>query len=367
MKNDKLKIIDIENFQSHSRTTLHLHEGVNVITGTSDTGKSAIMRALIWCVKNRPQGFAFHSTFADEGQPSRVALKFQDGQEVTRFRDEKSNQYSTHLVDKLEALRSEVPSEVSDIVNFEDYNLQSQFDKYFLLQSTAGEVVKKLNKVVGLEIITKSMKKIDVLARKASGKIETEKEIKKEKEESLLEFKNFKEIEKLVESLDKKIKDRDFDREKRLELQKIIRDIDSLDEEIQVTESWLEIEKEAEEIFKELDQLKYNRHKQKELQRGIDQIEKLDVEMAEHEEIVSLTDIAREAFMDQKRLKEITKILDDLEVTDSQIKLRERVVKKFSAVFNKTLYEIDYCPVCERDVVDDDMRNLILEYFKGTE
>ena len=211
------------------------------------------------------------------------------------------------------------------------------------------------------------MKKIDVLARKASGKIETEKEIKKEKEESLLEFKNFKEIEKLVESLDKKIKDRDFDREKRLELQKIIRDIDSLDEEIQVTESWLEIEKEAEEIFKELDQLKYNRHKQKELQRGIDQIEKLDVEMAEHEEIVSLTDIAREAFMDQKRLKEITKILDDLEVTDSQIKLRERVVKKFSAVFNKTLYEIDYCPVCERDVVDDDMRNLILEYFKGTE
>ena len=62
-----IKEIDIVNFQSHKSTHLDLVPGVNVIVGASDSGKSAIIRALRWLIWNRPVGDAFISHWADGG------------------------------------------------------------------------------------------------------------------------------------------------------------------------------------------------------------------------------------------------------------------------------------------------------------
>ena len=40
--------IKIQNFQSHKNTTIKLKPGVNIITGSSDCGKSVDIRALKW-------------------------------------------------------------------------------------------------------------------------------------------------------------------------------------------------------------------------------------------------------------------------------------------------------------------------------
>jgi DNA repair protein SbcC/Rad50 len=40
--------VRIENFQSHEDTLMEFHKGLNVITGPSDHGKSAVMRAIKW-------------------------------------------------------------------------------------------------------------------------------------------------------------------------------------------------------------------------------------------------------------------------------------------------------------------------------
>ena len=59
-----IKQINIKNFQSHKSTQLKLDPGVNVIVGSSDSGKTAIIRAYLWVVDNRPLGNAFVSHWA---------------------------------------------------------------------------------------------------------------------------------------------------------------------------------------------------------------------------------------------------------------------------------------------------------------
>jgi AAA15 family ATPase/GTPase len=53
--------IVIKNFQSHNRTVLKLHEGINGIIGRPNSGKTAIIRAILLLKNNRPSGFAYHN------------------------------------------------------------------------------------------------------------------------------------------------------------------------------------------------------------------------------------------------------------------------------------------------------------------
>ena len=55
--------ISIKNFQSHPNTELELDPGINVITGSSDNGKTSIFRALYWIIYNRPSGNSFISNW----------------------------------------------------------------------------------------------------------------------------------------------------------------------------------------------------------------------------------------------------------------------------------------------------------------
>ena len=80
-----LKII---NFQSHEDSTLDFVPGVNMILGASDSGKSAIIRALKWLVWNRPNGDAYRSNWGGETS----VQAFFDGFGVERSKD-KENMY----------------------------------------------------------------------------------------------------------------------------------------------------------------------------------------------------------------------------------------------------------------------------------
>ena len=42
----KIKTIELINFMNHVNTKIDLADGINLVTGSSDNGKSAIMRAL---------------------------------------------------------------------------------------------------------------------------------------------------------------------------------------------------------------------------------------------------------------------------------------------------------------------------------
>jgi DNA repair protein SbcC/Rad50 len=52
----KLVLVDIENFQRHQRLTLEPHDGLTAVVGSSDAGKSAVIRAIRWALLNEPTG-----------------------------------------------------------------------------------------------------------------------------------------------------------------------------------------------------------------------------------------------------------------------------------------------------------------------
>ena len=54
----KIKKLDLINFQSHKFTSLELADGLNVIVGPSDNGKTSILRAIRWVLFNEPQGMS---------------------------------------------------------------------------------------------------------------------------------------------------------------------------------------------------------------------------------------------------------------------------------------------------------------------
>lgn len=160
--------IHIENFQSHQDTFAEFSDGVNAFTGNSDCGKSAAVRALLWCVTNSPSGDAFVSDWAKDSKgkvrfPCKVSVKT-NGVNVCR---EKSKDFNGYNVDGVvyEALRTDVPKDVSDSFNLGEVNIQRQMDGMFLLSMTAGERARYINELVKLDEIDKVSSAVASLKR----------------------------------------------------------------------------------------------------------------------------------------------------------------------------------------------------------
>ena len=145
--------LEIQNFQSHKDTTLVFDPHVNIIMGTSHSGKSAIIRALRWATQNAPKGFGFRRHGVPKKEETAVTLTMGNGGVVTRKRNDTStNGYAVNGLE-LEAMRGVVPEEVTSMLNMTKLNIQSQFTPYFLIGETAGEVARIINSYTGMEII----------------------------------------------------------------------------------------------------------------------------------------------------------------------------------------------------------------------
>lgn len=166
--------IEIKNFQSHKNTVLEFDEGVNVICGESDNGKSAVIRAIRWVVENQPQGTEKINSSWNEDfkEPLSVKLYTEKGY-VERIRDKKRNGYNLCKNGEkefvLDAIGKGVPKEVMDFLNVSDVNFQYQLDPIYLLSKTPGQASQYLNEIVHLDSIDKIMSIADSDKRQLSS------------------------------------------------------------------------------------------------------------------------------------------------------------------------------------------------------
>lgn len=179
------KII-LHNFQCHKDVTLELGRST-VLLGDSDCGKSAVLRALYWVIYNNPlidrpapQNF-YVSYWAQKKTKSGFKFKDDEYTSVTVIVDghtierKRSNTFNGYYVDGVmyEALRTNVPEEVTNIFNIASASVQQQMDSPFLLTATPGEASQYLNSLAHLECVDEILTIAKKKALDTSAKVDS--------------------------------------------------------------------------------------------------------------------------------------------------------------------------------------------------
>lgn len=163
-----IEYIEIENYQSHTKTRIDLSEGITAITGLSMSGKTAIKRAFEWLRKNRPLGFRFNYRYAND--PTKVEIGV-DGHVITAIKsskalDEEGNKalysilYPDGKKETFTAIGTDVPEKVTELLGVSDISIQDQLDAYLLVISSSGEIARTINRITGIDIADKWIKEI---------------------------------------------------------------------------------------------------------------------------------------------------------------------------------------------------------------
>jgi DNA repair protein SbcC/Rad50 len=351
--------IHIENFQSHKDTTLKLHPGVNVITGTSDSGKSAIIRALRWVVWNKPSGDSFRSNW---GGDTEVSVKLKDYHpkldkwyplSVKRIKSN-NNEYWLNkdgVKSLFEAFKTDIPEEVKQVLNLNEVNIQQQLDSPFLLTDSSGAVASHFNKIAKLDKIDKTREGIESELRRLKGK-------KKSKEEDLIKFEkklnsypNLDLIEIELEELEELENKRNLVSNAKKRLASVVVKIDAVEDEISEESKLLKFEKDVDRILGRVEKKRNLKDKILMLNKLITDIENINFKLGKFSKIVNLQNsvtnllqiiadkhifLQRQALLSTQLNKLLTVNKKLLKTQENALQLEQQFAKEFPAV----------CPLC---------------------
>lgn len=187
----------INNFQSHEKTDIRFSPGVNIIVGSTDSGKSSILRALRMLVLNRPSGDAMRSWWGGE---TSVLVEFVEGAVVERVKGT-AEIYRVNG-QEFKAFRTNIPDEVQDTVNLNDDNFQNQLDPPFLLSNTAGEVASFFNRIAKIDKIDSSLKAVQSWLNQLIQQYRFKSDYIEEKQKELTTFDFLEGLENAVEVIE---------------------------------------------------------------------------------------------------------------------------------------------------------------------
>lgn len=217
-----IQLLEIQNYQSHKDSSFTFSNGVNALTGSSNSGKSAALRALAWVINNKPDGdgaCSFWCWNAKNKQiaPTSVKLVLDNGTTIERVRDAERNCYILTVPNETpiqyDALNRSIPPEVVEALNFSETNLQKQFGSPFLLTDSAGEVGKFFNKIAHFDAIDKYQSAIESKRRSTNAELKLVRENLERVDEDLKKFDWIPMAQKLlkkIEELGKKNEEIEF-------------------------------------------------------------------------------------------------------------------------------------------------------------
>jgi exonuclease SbcC len=156
----------LEGFQSHVNTNMELGPGLNVITGPSDSGKTAIIRAVRWIAFNEPTGEAFIHPAVGEAT---VTLTLDTGVTISKHRCRGRTTYILAEPNREPQTyeKAEVPEEVTAALGISEYkfgdfsavlNIAYQLEAPFLISEPASAGAKVLGKLAGTEAVDLAIK-----------------------------------------------------------------------------------------------------------------------------------------------------------------------------------------------------------------
>lgn len=343
----KINKIIIQNIQSHPFSTLRLSPGLNVIRGQSDSGKSVIIRALKWLITNRAS-----KRIRRKGIDSDLisVVEVTDGETtVSRARSDSFNGYyvKSEGAEPVEfnPVGKDIPDLVSRTLNLTEVNIQEQKDTFFLLDESAGNVAKTLNKVSGLSDIDNTIQsvnsKIKSMAaeiRGINGNITT---VKTKLEETKWSLSAEKELE-IVKEIHREYLDA-FDTKKQLE--SLIHSYTHYKNQLDkfLPEGIITAYKEASYLYMEIVSLE---NEKKSIENLVESHETL-VEKSSKINVLDISEIKKdfdsieEIEANIKELNSIVRTFEDLQAKHEVMDIRVKATEK-------QLGQFKLCPSCKR-------------------
>ena len=158
--------IEIENFQSLKKIAFDFGK-ITVLTGPSNLGKSAVVRALNTLVYNE-----FNTAYVTKGRSSlSISLYFDSDHKITFNRDGSTTYYEMDGV-LYEKVAGKVPEPIQKALNMEkipfdkdlllNFNFQKQFDPPFLISNSGFEIAKVFGKLMDIDLILASSRQITI-------------------------------------------------------------------------------------------------------------------------------------------------------------------------------------------------------------
>lgn len=351
----RLKRLFVQNFQSHRKTDLNLHSGINVIFGESNHGKTALLRAFQWVCTNRPLGFRFHSWFAGKKDETKVIIQT-DHNTIMRTRHERRK--SIYDVDghKLKGFDKNVPEEVTKALNMSELNVQPQLEPFFLITSSPSEITKTINRITRIE-------KTDDWIKQLTSRINTcraEKRVLQSElevvEQGLEELENLPQIEKRIERAERKVQMIKHLNRERYSLLEFLEKHQAISTILKEVEKFLR----SKEKFIRAEKLS---ERQKELKKESEQLQQYLVLQKDSKRKYSKLE-ERKAFVEwaRKVLKEIEFIENYLSKRQDLLSIVQRNEEESSAALlsiRSLLKNLKQCPVCYSSIQEKDIDRIM--------
>ena len=218
--NRQIKSIRIQDFQNHQDTFFELKPGLNMFTGSSDNGKSAISRSLHLALLD-----SFRKYDVREGQKNaKITITFTNGDWYSRTKGDTNEieyQREGQQVVKHSRFSKNIPPDVTEFLGYIPRTLSgalplaNQEEKFFLITLSDETLPKEISRLLGIDdleeaasLLGSDVNKISGDIKRVVGEIENTKaklEPYEDLDEKIKNLNEFKEMIAEYESLEKEI------------------------------------------------------------------------------------------------------------------------------------------------------------------
>jgi len=374
-----IKKIVLENFQDHENSEIELTNGINIIIGSSDAGKSAILRAVNFVFHNNLKGDSFirHNT-----HECKVTIQFSDGVEVTRIKGSDVNSYiyidtegNKHSYPKV---GTSIPEDIKKVLNsppLDDkkrpISYADQMSNLFLVDLSPTDLPRTLSELTGIhslqnaaEILSKNARSYDRTIKDKNDKINTLNDKISQYDYVDKDLEKINEIEKSLTVINKTISKTKSARDFIEKNNKIAIEAKSLKQKISVTQKICDLQNELDDITnlnikytfakKSLSNYKLIADEYKNKKLIVENLKQY-LKFVNNDSIKKITDLIHNNQIYVNKFSEYEKINLDVDNVVKKIneenKTASEIKKELSKLTNQLKNSDNWCPTCNRPLI----------------
>jgi exonuclease SbcC len=362
----KFKSLHLENYQAHKDTTIDFTAGLNIIIGESDMGKSSILRALRKLVRDVPAGKDHINKDATSMKISLTVVDDNDHEYII-IREVTPSKNLYHL-DKQDfgGFGREIPEEIQntlemfliELENSEKIDLHffDQHDAPFMVaRGSAGTRSKLLGRIAGLHTLDRGIVAVNKDIRAGNSLLKTRSEDRDKLQKNVDETRDTSNDHILHDTC-------------KSQLQKIVKELSTLEKLTELLKELRKISKEGKEIkqlFDSIPEIVVDFPKMREDVRRLNKLQEcrktlssIDMEITKLPTVQIDIDInfgmIRENIQKLRKLQEYCNALSSI---NSQIAPLDSIefdkdIEKAQNEWAKALAELKICPVCKQSTVN---------------